>query len=235
MNNDHCYYGTDPKEYEAFGMVTPHHDAFQVCIANVLCAGLRDIHQPRIVEIGCGTGITTKKVHTAIPGARIVAIDNDPAILEVAKSSLPGTEVSYVCENASDCLNMMEPHSVDAVYSAYCIHNLQPQAREHLFTCIAFVLKVGGVFVNGDKIARNDIVQHWQDLRSAIDSFQAFRGTPYRHLEAMWIKHYLEDEAISLREEEHAILILRKARCSDITMHARWGTDAVVSATRSKR
>ncbi|MEK7570348.1 MAG: class I SAM-dependent methyltransferase [Patescibacteria group bacterium] len=231
MKNDRCYYGTDPSEYDAFGLVTPHHEVFQECIASLLCTGVEAVSQPRILEIGCGTGITTKKVREAVPGASIVAVDKDSAILKIAKRRVCDTHVTYVCQDASTYLHAMKAQSLDAIYSAYCIHNLQPQERLTLFAGIRHALKLGGVYVNGDKIAQNDILFHWKDLREGIDRFQAFAGTKFAHLQSMWTQHYLDDEAIRLTEAEHTML-LYAADCNSVRRHYRWGLDAVVRAIR---
>ena len=52
--------------------------------------------QPRnILETACGTGIVTRALHRAVPGAELVATDINPAMLEFAEHRLSGDHVSF--------------------------------------------------------------------------------------------------------------------------------------------
>jgi ubiquinone/menaquinone biosynthesis C-methylase UbiE len=56
------------------------------------CAAL---HPDRILETAAGTGIVTRAVHRAAPGAQVVATDINPAMLEFATHALHSKHVSF--------------------------------------------------------------------------------------------------------------------------------------------
>jgi ubiquinone/menaquinone biosynthesis C-methylase UbiE len=59
--------------------------------------------QPRdILETAAGTGVVTKALHEALPDARIVATDLNPAMLEVAAEQLRSDKVRFQAADAQD-------------------------------------------------------------------------------------------------------------------------------------
>jgi trans-aconitate 2-methyltransferase len=51
------------------------------------------LEQPRIVyDLGCGPGNSTELLVQRFPGARVVGVDNSPAMLDSARKRLPGIE-----------------------------------------------------------------------------------------------------------------------------------------------
>jgi len=226
------FYTGDGKEYDAFVGCIPYHGDFQSLIATTLRDRLGKANRPRILEVGCGTGFTTEKVAAIFPEAKIIATDNDCGMLAVAIERLRGFKnVEPMEVDIFDIIDDFSPGDFDAVVSGYCAHNLTPFWRAMLFQKIGRVVKKGGAVVIGDKIARNDIVLHWNDLELGIASFEQLRGTDFAHLKGFWIQHYLNDDAIRLTESEQEVLF-RMAWCDDIVLHRRWGFDAVMSGIR---
>jgi len=80
----------------AFGHAARHYDehaGVQRIVAATLAGLLRQqplpamtvYAHPRILEIGCGTGMLTRHLHTVFPGAEIVATDISPDMIAVAQ------------------------------------------------------------------------------------------------------------------------------------------------------
>ncbi len=50
------------EEYDLFKLSVPHHDNFQEEIGIQILNFFNNQSQVKVIEIGCGTGITTKKI-----------------------------------------------------------------------------------------------------------------------------------------------------------------------------
>ena len=57
-----------------------------------------------VVDLGCGTGTLTVWLKQQNPGARVIGLDADPAILEFAraKADVAGVDIDFIESNASD-------------------------------------------------------------------------------------------------------------------------------------
>lgn len=91
----------------------------------------------RILDVGCGTGHLTQAIADA--GARVVGIDNAPAMIEAARAAHPTLEflVADACDFA-----FSDPF--DAVFSNAALHWIHEPERP--IACIARALKPGGRF-----------------------------------------------------------------------------------------
>jgi malonyl-CoA O-methyltransferase len=71
----------------------------------------------RILEIGCGTGYLTSKLRQANPGARVVALDLDVALVDAARRRLgPDSEVAWLVADgeawARGCFDLIMANAV---------------------------------------------------------------------------------------------------------------------------
>jgi 2-polyprenyl-3-methyl-5-hydroxy-6-metoxy-1,4-benzoquinol methylase len=90
------------------------------------------------LEVGCGTGNFTAVF--AESGARIVAVDVSPALLELAaRRNLPEDQVTFLCKRFEDC-DVEGPF--DAVIGSSILHHLD---MAEALTRIYQLLKPGGV------------------------------------------------------------------------------------------
>jgi tRNA (cmo5U34)-methyltransferase len=99
----------------------------------------------RILELGVGTGETSRRVLALHPGARLAGIDASAEML--AAADLPGAELRVA--------RLEEPlpdGPFDLVVSALAVHHLDSAGKRDLFVRVAAVLPPGGVFVLADVI-----------------------------------------------------------------------------------
>lgn len=76
----------------------------------------RDLEPESFVDVGCGTGLLSSRLVEWYPDATLTLVDDNPAMLEVARGRLgeiPG--VSIVEATARDALENLEPESVGAL------------------------------------------------------------------------------------------------------------------------
>lgn len=88
--------------------------------ANLLIQAARLTSRTRVLELGCGTGLFTRKF--ADRGARVVAIDVSPALLKRARERGLRGGVVFCLEDA-ECLSF-EDKSFDAVVGSSVLHHL---------------------------------------------------------------------------------------------------------------
>ena len=98
-----------------------------------------------MLELGTGTGETARRVLAAHPGARLVGIDENAAMLAAAR--LPGAEL--LVRRLQDPL---PEGPFDLVLSALAVHHLDTAEKAELFGRVRAVLRDGGRFVLGDVV-----------------------------------------------------------------------------------
>jgi len=229
------YHAEKASDYNVFAGCIPYHDKFQSAIAAALKKRMTGISKPLILEIACGTGFTTEQIVQAVPNAIIHAVDIDPDMLTMAEKRLAGyTNVHFCEENIFETIHARATGKFDAVVSGYFAYNFPATERTLLYYGIGRVVRIGGAVVIGDKITRDGILKNWRDLKAGIACFEKFRRTEFAYLEELWIEHYLDDHGIRLTESEQRELF-RVAVCDDVTLHVRYGFDAVMSGVRITR
>ncbi|MEU2338897.1 class I SAM-dependent methyltransferase [Streptomyces sp. NPDC013172] len=108
----------------------------------------------RLLDLGCGTGIVTRRLAAARPDLRVTAADRAHAMARTAAARLPGAVVR------ADGRRLPFPDATfDAVTTVWLLHLARDsaEAREIVAEC-ARVLRPGGVYVTTvDKAAAHDV------------------------------------------------------------------------------
>jgi tRNA (cmo5U34)-methyltransferase len=104
----------------------------------------------RVLDLGAGTGLMSRAVLAAHPGAELVLLDGAAEMLEQARNAFTGSEITTV---VADLRERLPEGPFDAVVSALAIHHLEDEDKRVLFGRIAEVLRPGGAFVNAEHVA----------------------------------------------------------------------------------
>ncbi len=98
-----------------------------------------------VVDLGCGTGRDARRLLSALPLGRVIAIDGSEQMLEQARTTLAADldRVEIVHADLRIPLSLREP--ADAVFSVATLHWLPDHGP--LFARIAAALRQGGQFV----------------------------------------------------------------------------------------
>ena len=140
----------EPDSYRALmRQEVPDYDRLQA----ELVEATRGITARSILELGTGTGETTRRILAAHPQAGLHGIDSSPEMLAAARSALSGYDVRLEVARIEDPL---PDGPFDLIVSALTIHHLAGPDKAALFTRIAVLLPPGGRFVVADIVVPED-------------------------------------------------------------------------------
>jgi tRNA (cmo5U34)-methyltransferase len=102
----------------------------------------------RLLDLGAGTGETTRRCLEAHPGAEAVLLDADPAMLSIASAVLgPSAE-----PRLARLQDPLPEGPFDLVVSALAVHHLDVEGKADLFRRIKRLLRRRGRFVLADVV-----------------------------------------------------------------------------------
>ncbi|MFK3979211.1 class I SAM-dependent methyltransferase [Micromonospora sp. NPDC050397] len=109
-----------------------------------------------VLDLACGPGAIADRVLTALPRARVVAVDYDPILLHVARGVLADhgdrADVREVDLVAPDWPRVLDGQRVDAVLSSTALHWLSPEQLLRVYRATAELLPPGGILLNADHL-----------------------------------------------------------------------------------
>lgn len=99
-----------------------------------------------VLDLGCGTGSLATSL--AEEGYKVVGIDIEPAMIDVAQSKVKGKNPVFLVEDMTKLQRSFKAESFDAIYSFgnSLVHLGDPDAIENLFQTARTLLKPGGKF-----------------------------------------------------------------------------------------
>jgi tRNA (cmo5U34)-methyltransferase len=138
----------DPATYlEKIRDEVPAYDELQAAVAKATAG----IHAERVLELGVGTGETSRRVLDLHPAAEHVGIDESEEMLAVASA-----EVATADLRLSRLEDPLPEGNFDLVVSALAVHHLDGGGKADLFVRVAARLRPGGRFVLGDVVVPQD-------------------------------------------------------------------------------
>jgi ubiquinone/menaquinone biosynthesis C-methylase UbiE len=137
--------------------------------------------QPRVLDVGCGTGRFLAQLARSLPNAQLAGLDLSAPYLARAAGELVGLGVSLACDNA-ESMPWADAH-FDAVSAVFLFHELPPDARRRVASEVWRVLAPGGLFVISDSAQ----LAESGELAGVLRGFAAAYHEPY-------YKSYLRDD-----------------------------------------
>lgn len=137
----------DVAEYDArIRTFIPDYDELIATAAAALC--VLETATPKIVDLGVGTGALAAKCLEAHEAARLVGIDSDPAMIEMAAARLAGqSRVGFV---RADFLEATVP-PCDAIVASLALHHIPTaETKRAFYASCREALRPGGVLVSAD-------------------------------------------------------------------------------------
>ena len=123
-------------------------DAMYDAVAAAAVAGQTN---PRVLELGCGTGNLTARLLAR--GAAVTAIDQDPEMLGVAREKLGGDPQLTLSESAAvEIADRFPAGSFDAVAGTLVLSEMSEDEQTYVLEAALRVLRPGGRLVVADEI-----------------------------------------------------------------------------------
>ncbi|UQZ81470.1 tRNA (cmo5U34)-methyltransferase [Paenibacillus konkukensis] len=105
---------------------------------------------PRILDLGAGTGLLAALAKERYPEARFTLADLSGTMLETARKRFAGDDSAEFIE--TDYTRHSFRGRYDAVISSLSIHHLSHPEKQALFYNIYDWLEDGGIFINADQV-----------------------------------------------------------------------------------
>lgn len=109
-----------------------------------------DYSPEKIVDIGCGAGLSTEALQELFPAAQITGVDLSPYFLAVAKYRTQATNPQLSWLHGAGEATTLPDQSVDLVSCSLVFHELPQSAAIAIFREAKRILKPGGYFAMMD-------------------------------------------------------------------------------------
>ncbi|MCH7850580.1 MAG: class I SAM-dependent methyltransferase [Nanoarchaeota archaeon] len=228
------------EELNLFKNACPHFDKLQKTVGRIIKKQFKNSNHKtlNLIEIGCGTGNTTKILLACDKRISVTAIDIDNNALKYSKSILKDytkkKRVEFLTRDALRFLKSCKDTSFDIFTSVFTLHNFKKEYRNKLLRQISRVLKKEGLFINGDKYARENSAEQTKNLNHQLNKFKIFDKKNRPDLKKKWIKHYLKDEKVDIiMREKESIEKMKSEGFKNIRIIYRRGMESILVAKKS--
>jgi len=229
--------GAIGKDYEMLKLLSP----LAVEMSRLVGVTVSEFPKPpgqtlHVVELGGGTGITTLSILAAREALHVLSIDNEPVMQNQAKQNLQVWQqqgkLAFCGDDALTALQALPSASVDVVASAYTLHNFPNTYRQQVIAEIFRVLVPGGLFVNGDRYALDDVDLHTRTTQAEVSGyFRILVAANKLDLLEHWIVHLFSDESANhIMRETLALEDLAAVGFTSICLSQRCQVNALVTA-----
>jgi len=235
--DENLFTGPIGAEYRMLELICPNAALLARRVAERV-AQWREGERLEVLEIGCGTGVSTLPLVAGRDDLHVTAIDSAAKMLDQARSNLAdwvaAGRVDFVEADALGFLRGLADASLDVVSSNYAVHNFLDDYRRAFLAEIFRVLKPGGLFVNGDRYAMDDRAAHLSATQAEVRSWFAKLGAIGRYdLLEDWVAHLFSDES-----PEHVMYLtpalerMTALGFADIHVEYREGVDTLLTAAK---
>lgn len=143
-------------------------------------------NNPKILDLGTGTGITARLLQNLLPNAKIDAVDFSKKMLDGAKKRLGGNNVCYIC---GDYSKINFDNNNDIIVSVIGMHHQNTAGKKKMFKIIYDRLKPGGVFIFGDLVTYKN--KHTAALNHALHYAHLAEHATDKKTLADWAHHHM--------------------------------------------
>ncbi|WP_017348480.1 class I SAM-dependent methyltransferase [Pantoea sp. A4] len=153
-----------PEKYDTLRkQLIPSFDLLYQSAVNTLLMSVNR-PDPRIIDLGAGTGLLSFLIKEKLPQARITLADRSEAMLAEAQKRFHGVaDIDFVR------FDLQQPQlhgEYDVVVSGLAIHHLSHEGKRKLFGEIQAALAPQGVFINVEQVsAPNDVIEKMYDIQ----------------------------------------------------------------------
>ncbi|MCL2517823.1 MAG: class I SAM-dependent methyltransferase [Oscillospiraceae bacterium] len=143
------YFNIRAKKYDN-DIVGNNLDEFYEEIANLVEV---DTLIPKILDLGCGTGLELERLFIKYPDMIVTGIDLSSEMLEELKNKYKNKNINVIYGSYFD---VDFGGDFDIVLSTYSLHHFNETEKLLIYKKVFDTLKSGGLYIEGDKNAKND-------------------------------------------------------------------------------
>ena len=123
----------------------PNMDIYYNTVVNLT----KNFSDPKILDLGAGTGILTELLYKQHPNSNITLVDLSTEMLNIAKNKFNDKNFKYI---EADYLTHDFDKDYDIIVSSLSIHHITDEEKKVLYKRIYNFLRTGGVFINADQV-----------------------------------------------------------------------------------
>lgn len=141
---------------------------------SALLAALDPRDGETIVDIGCGTGSQAIAIKQARPGARVIGIDPDPAVLAIAqaKAERADVRVEWVQGLGDQTDALLGKGVADAVISSLVLHQCDEPVKASILRAMTRVARPGARVLIADYGRQRGLMRLLFRMVQAVDGFE---------------------------------------------------------------
>jgi len=232
--------GKMSEEYGLIALAAPHYVDCQKKLGAVIKKyfSRRKGKKFDVLEIGCGSGVTSEIILKADKRIRIFAVDNEPEMIRQIKRKLANYvksgRIKIIKTDALDFAKKSKSAEFDAFASALTIHNFKNKYRKQFLAEVFRLLKSEGLFINMDRYAHDNpkIFERWVDWQIGMyENIFPRLGEP--ELVKQWIAHEKYDSRPDvIMKMKSALADMKKAGFKNIKFTYRKKTYSILTARR---
>ena len=179
---------------------------------------LPDGPQPKVLDLGCGTGLELQFYFARNPEAHVTGIDLSEGMLAALQAKFLDKHLTLIQGSYFDL--PLGEHCYDAAVSVESLHHFTQEEKTILYRKVHTALKPGGYFILTDYFAHEDTFEYF--CRAELQRLKAEQGIAD---DAFY--HY--DTPLTLTHETEALLA---AGFSRVTVLDNWGATYTLKADR---
>jgi phospholipid N-methyltransferase len=101
-----------------------------------------------VVELGAGTGVQTGEILERLkPGARLIALEIDPKLVELLAARYDDPRLQVVCDSAENVQDHLDGATADVLVCALPFTSLPPTLRRRILDALPLIVGDSGVAV----------------------------------------------------------------------------------------
>lgn len=153
-------------------------------------------HQPRILDLGCGSGDVAAEIIRIRPDTLIYMVDFSDGMIQLVRDRFQNNRnIEIITHDLNKGIpNSLFSKKFDAVTSCFALHHIEYENRTELYTQIRQVLSDDGLFINGDIfIGESPSISEWElnnlitwivdQAKNKLGIDRTFEQVKQRHLE----------------------------------------------------
>ena len=179
---------------------------------------LPTVLNPRVLDLGCGTGLELAEYYKLCPSAKITGIDLSLGMLAELKRKFADKDVTLICGSYFDV--SLGDNVFDAAVSVESLHHFTKAEKTPLYAKLRAALKENGYFILTDYFALSDEEERMH--RQALNALKAEQG-----IDDNEFYHY--DTPLTVAHETEALI---EAGFSSVEVLNHWGATYTIKAVK---